>query len=33
VDRMRTKEDKEKVNIVIRSVVFWVSCGVVSSIG
>jgi hypothetical protein len=33
VDRMRTKEDKEKVNIVIRSVVFLVSCGMVSSIG
>jgi midasin len=27
VDRMRTKEDKEKVNIVIRSVVFLVFCG------
>jgi len=32
VDRMRTKEDKEKVNIVIMSVVFLVSCGMVSSI-
>lgn len=32
VDRMRTKEDKEKVNIVIRSLVFLVSCGMVSSI-
>jgi midasin len=26
VDRMRTKEDKEKVNMVIRSVVLLVSC-------
>jgi len=33
VDRMRTKEDKEKVNIVIRSVVYLVFCGMVSSIG
>jgi hypothetical protein len=29
VDRMRTKEDKEKVNILIR---FLVSCGMESSI-
>lgn len=27
VDRMRTKEDKEKVNLMIRCVVFLVSCG------